>query len=154
MSRNKVYPKENDDALRDTVKKLKGRLRKAEKLNKQLLSEIRTLETAFAETKEFLRDYTGKFNVDKVVKAVQRGKTLETLVEKQYEEDKKQVRAKTLKEQWVCYKCNTGILRLLIIPRQDGVKYFRRCDNHQCKNRTRLKDYTPDVEGIKVGEDV
>lgn len=53
---------------------------------------------------------------------------------------------KKLKERWLCRVCSTDYLRLVMVPRLDGVFYFRRCAN--CGNKTKLKKYTEEVEGI------
>ncbi len=58
---------------------------------------------------------------------------------------KKQNKEELLKR-WKCHKCDTGIMKLIILPRPDGPRYFRKCSD--CENRTRLKKYTDDVEGI------
>lgn len=72
----------------------------------------------------------------------------ELLEEQVSEEDissKKEDREALLKR-WKCHKCEHGIMRLLIIPRPDAPHYMRKCT--ECSNRTRLKKYTKDVEGI------
>ena len=51
---------------------------------------------------------------------------------------------KTLAEQWKCWKCDSGHLRLIIIDRRDGPHYSRNCD--YCKNRTRMKKYHDKVK--------
>ena len=55
-----------------------------------------------------------------------------------------------LKRKWECHGCQTDYLRLVVVPRIDGTFYFRRCPT--CKNKTKLKKYTDEVEGID-GED-
>lgn len=51
-----------------------------------------------------------------------------------------------LLKRWKCHKCEFGIMKLIIIPRPDGPRYLRKCT--ECDNRTKLKKYTEDVEGI------
>lgn len=51
-----------------------------------------------------------------------------------------------LLKKWKCHKCEFGLMKLMIIPRPDGPRYLRKCT--ECDNRTRLKKYTEDVEGI------
>lgn len=55
-----------------------------------------------------------------------------------------------LKDKWICHKCNNDTLRIVIIPRKDGTFYLRRCAG--CGNRTKMKKYTDDVDGVFVGE--
>lgn len=63
-----------------------------------------------------------------------------------YENDKESIK-QTLEEKWKCYKCGIGILRLIILFKMNKEHYFRKCDN--CGKRTKLKEYTKTVEGIK-----
>ncbi len=47
-----------------------------------------------------------------------------------------------------CWKCNVGFLRLHIWEIRGGAKYFRKCDNVDCGNRTRMQTYTNKVKGV------
>jgi len=51
-----------------------------------------------------------------------------------------------LLKRWKCHQCEFGIMKLIVIPRLDGPRYFRKCT--ECANKTKLKKYTEDVEGI------
>lgn len=51
-----------------------------------------------------------------------------------------------LKRKWECHKCARDFLRLVIVPRQDGTFYLRRCPT--CMHKTKLKKYNDEVEGI------
>jgi hypothetical protein len=79
----------------------------------------------------------------------QRFEHLEELVDQQAMEerqlDHKSKRQKLI-EKWNCYKCEDGILKIIIINRPDGLHYFRRCN--KCSNKTKLKRYSDEVEGI------
>lgn len=57
-----------------------------------------------------------------------------------------------LKKEWNCHKCGEGYLKIHILPRLDGVFYYRKCSNKECTNRTNTKKYTQDVKGIKDDE--
>jgi len=57
------------------------------------------------------------------------------------------------KKEWQCHKCDEGFLRIIMIPRLDGMFYFRKCSSKGCDQRTRLKKYTSDVKGIKANEE-
>lgn len=52
-----------------------------------------------------------------------------------------------LNKLWECFQCERDVIRLVIIDRNDGTFYFRRCQS--CGNKTKLQKYNPDVEGIK-----
>lgn len=72
---------------------------------------------------------------------------LRELVNRQYEEEEKQKNTKKLKEKWKCFKCGQGTLKLLILDRNDGSFYFRKCDH--CDHRTNMQKYNDKIEGIK-----
>lgn len=55
-----------------------------------------------------------------------------------------------LKQKWKCWDCTEGYLKLIILDRRDGLKYFRKCNN--CKKQTGVKNFTPDIEGFKYEE--
>jgi hypothetical protein len=82
---------------------------------------------------------------------VERFEELQELVEQSALEDK-QIRKdqKDIKEEWGCWTCKTGHLRLIIVNRRDGVFYYRGCDN--CDKRTRLKKYSSNVKGVPAEE--
>jgi septal ring factor EnvC (AmiA/AmiB activator) len=78
---------------------------------------------------------------------------IKELVEIQAEEERARDHTKdleSLKQRWVCHKCQGDYLRIIIISRRDGVHYFRKCGS--CPNRTKVKKYTNEVEGIKEDE--
>jgi len=82
---------------------------------------------------------------------------LRDLVEKQYAEDKEAIDApiheKKLQETWRCHKCVEGYLRIVLMPRLDGIYYLRKCSNDECGKRTRLQKYDKiKVTGIIEGE--
>ena len=58
-----------------------------------------------------------------------------------------------LKKEWACHDCGEGYLRIMLLPRMDGIFYIRRRSNKECGNRTNAKKYTSDVRGIKEDED-
>jgi len=70
---------------------------------------------------------------------------LRDLVEKQYREDEEITNdtnnEKKLKEAWRCHRCIEGYLKILLIPRLDGIYYLRKCSSDECKNRTKMKRY-------------
>lgn len=74
---------------------------------------------------------------------------LKEIVHKQRREDTDLHNEKiesNLEKQWECHKCHEDVLRIIIVDRQDGVFYFRRCS---CGNRTKMKKYHDKVEGPK-----
>jgi hypothetical protein len=80
---------------------------------------------------------------------IDRYQSLKDIIEAHEEEDAGfagQLALADLKKQWECHGCKTDFLRLVVVPRIDGMFYFRRCPT--CKNKTKLKKYTDEVEGI------
>lgn len=73
-----------------------------------------------------------------------RYKNLKELVDKQYKEESVKKEAKKVQEKWQCFKCQEGVLKMVIYTRRDGTYYFRKCTS--CENRTPSKKHTPDVE--------
>jgi len=56
------------------------------------------------------------------------------------------VELEELKKKWACHKCKEDYLRVIIVPRADGLFYIRRCA--ACNYRTKLKKYTDDIDGV------
>lgn len=51
-----------------------------------------------------------------------------------------------LKDKWLCHSCKQDHLRIVLIPRVDGVFYLRKCGS--CSNRTKMKKYNEGVDGL------
>lgn len=81
---------------------------------------------------------------------ISRMENLQEILHKHDELEAEEVFLNERKEQekrWRCYECQDGVLRLKVLERQDGIVYFRKCD--KCSNRTKLKRWNKDVEGIE-----
>jgi DNA repair exonuclease SbcCD ATPase subunit len=98
-SKNRIYPKENVEELKDTIQKLKARNKKIEKQNTKLKSELKTLEAAFKETNKFLKGQMADFSLDDIFKAIKEKKSL-----------KKEFKVVTEKKD-KCPACNKGTLK-------------------------------------------
>ena len=68
MGKNKTYPKESEEKLNETIKKLRSRLRKAQKDLKQLREEYATLERAWEQSEKFLREKLKDVPLENVLK--------------------------------------------------------------------------------------
>jgi aspartyl/asparaginyl-tRNA synthetase len=80
---------------------------------------------------------------------IDRYSNLKDIIEAQAIEDDgfdAQVDLEALKEKWMCHECKQDYLRVIMVPRADGLFYIRKCAS--CKHRTKLKKYTDDVNGI------
>lgn len=114
--------------------------------------ELSQLQKAVRENKRLkqqvaqLRKLVSKFDLDRFNDFKELVETNEKLEER----FRKQEARKQLKEKWQCWACRTGILRIVVLPRRDGVFYFRKCS--ECDNRTKTKTYDASVEGIKEDE--
>ena len=51
-----------------------------------------------------------------------------------------------LKQKWMCEACKEDYLRIIIIPRADGLFYIRKCAS--CNHRTKFKKFTDEISGI------
>lgn len=81
---------------------------------------------------------------------IDRYENLQDLIHKYDQEEAAEIIAKEVKakeEKWRCYECPDGILRLKVIQRQDGTFYYRKCD--KCTNKTKLKKWDKNVEGVE-----
>lgn len=127
------------DRLKHENKKLKQQIRR-------MKSELRTFESAFQKTHEFLDGKLSEVPTRDVIAAVARGKKLQSLVGQQREEEKARDKERRIKEKWLCHTCGMGHMGLSIFNRRDGVFYYRTCSNVECDNRTKMQKYTDDVE--------
>lgn len=75
-----LHPREEKDGEKERLKK---RIRKLEKENTKLKSELNTLESAFNKTAKYLRDNTDEFSVEKVIEAAKKEKPLVDLKNEQ-----------------------------------------------------------------------
>lgn len=84
-------------------------------------------------------------------KLIQRGQAdqdlLHELVQQKNEEEELAQQQKIEENQWRCWTCSRGILKIHTMPRRDGVFYWRICSNPDCKKHTKLQPYTKDVKG-------
>ena len=138
MGKSKDYKKEPKDG---EVKKLKAHIRHQDKEIARLKSELRTTERAFQKNIVFLKEKTNELSMDDLIKGAEQELSL-----KQIKNDKTD-RFSELERKWRCHKCQEGILRLIIVPGLETNRYFRKCS--LCENRTQVKEYTEEVEGIK-----
>lgn len=89
-----------------------------------------------------LRKQLAKVDID-------RYQSLKELLEEQEAEDSTldvKSRHDDLKKKWECHSCKEDYLRLVVVPRLDGMFYFRRCP---CGHKTKLKKFIDGVEGLK-----
>lgn len=81
---------------------------------------------------------------------IDRFQNLKDLIESQEREDQAETKAeeqKKIEQDWKCFECKSGTIRLVVLERKDGVFYYRICD--RCPKRTKIKRYNSDVKGVK-----
>lgn len=104
------------------------------------------------ENKQLKREVKRLRKLLQQVEDAEETKKLMYLVEMQRQEDKilhesnKEEQLGDLKERWACHECSEGVMLIQIFKRRDGVFYFRRCQ--ACGNKTRMKKYSEEVNGI------
>lgn len=125
------------------IGKLKATIRRLTSDNKQLKSQLATYEQAFQRNITFLKGKTKDLTVEQLIAGAKKDQNLTEI------EHTEEVTFKQMEEKWKCHSCNTGIMKIIIVPRHDGKWYFRHCSNQACKKRTDLKQYHDKVEGIK-----
>jgi len=111
------------------------------------LTEIRRLKMENQKLKKQmskLRKQLSRIDID-------RYSNLKDMLEAQAAEDSNfdaKVDLEDLKQKWICHECKEDHLRVIIVPRADGLFYMRKCAS--CDHRTRLKKYTDEVDGINT----
>lgn len=120
MKRRNYNHKEQDE-----LQKLK---RENDRLKKQVSSLRKQIARIDIDRYENLQDLIHKFDKTEAADIIA-----------------KQQQAK--EQKWKCFECGTGILRLKLIQRLDGIFYYRACDC--CGNRTKTQKWDKSVEGIE-----
>lgn len=123
------------------LQKLKDANRKLKSQVNQLKSEVATYKAAFEKNIEFLKGKTKDLSLKDLINGAKKEQNLQQI------EDTKELTFKEMEAKWKCFQCEIGIMKLIVINRQDGKFYMRACSNTaKCKNRTELKTLTDDVE--------
>ena len=136
--KSKDYPNEEKSS---EVKKLKAHIRHQDKEIARLKSELKTYNRAFEKNITFLKEKTESLTVEELIEGVEEEMTL-----KEIKDDKKD-RFSELQRKWKCWKCDDGILRMIIVPGIETNRYFRKCS--RCSNRTIVKEHTNEIEGVQ-----
>lgn len=137
MVKNKDIRREPKDA---EVKKLKAHIRHQDKEIARLKSELRTLEKAFSANITFLKSKTTKLDLHTLIEAANDELNLTQI------EDKEENKIENLRKRWICYQCETNVLKIVIVPKGDERYYFRKCSNPKCSKRTQAKLLTEEVD--------
>jgi len=144
MPKSKDYPTSDVTKLKRTISSLRSKLRQKDKKIDRLISDIKTLQESLDKSIIYINDELADIPVEDIVRYFNRkrkGKLDELKDEQKCEMDR-------LREKWQCHKCKTGYLRLIMVNRQDGKHYFRMCVNRDCGNKTPLKKWHDEVEGV------
>ena len=65
------------------VQRLRNKIKRLEKENRKLKSELNSLEQAFRNTTDFLRDHTQHININDLIEAAKKGHSLKTVQDEQ-----------------------------------------------------------------------
>lgn len=134
MANNKDYCKEDKSG---NEKRLKGQIRRLEHEVKRLKSELRTLEVALGKNVLFLKSKTKQYTLEELIQGAQEEMNLDQIG------DAKEHTFNALAERWKCYKCEVGMLKLIIVPNR---RYFRKCTTKDCPQRTEVKELKEDTD--------
>jgi len=121
MTKSRKYTDKEFDELQKTRYEIK-------KLKRQISSLRKQISRTDIDRYQNLKDLLHKHNES-------------DLNEKLDEERQK------MEKMWECHKCKEGFLKIHILPRRDGVYYYRKCS--ECNQRTKTQILGKEVEGIK-----
>lgn len=144
MGKSKDYFKGEVGELKRVIHELKKDIKRLQKVIEGQKKELKTLKYALNDSILYINDDLANIPVEQIIayfKDKKRGKLDEV-----HEHHKEELN--NLKEKWKCHKCLTGYLRMVLLDRGDKKFYMRVCVNVNCGNRTVLKPYTSDIEGI------
>lgn len=68
MTKNKDYERGEVQKLKERIDRLRSELRRQKKLNKELISKLETLESAWKKTEDFLHDLTIDVPLEELIK--------------------------------------------------------------------------------------
>ena len=143
--KSKDKPVRDVQALKRLVSSLRSKIAQKDRKIERLVSDIKTLQKALDESMVYINDELSNIPVEDIVRYFKnKNKPRVSQIKKDQEQSLSE-----LKSKWQCHKCNEGYMKLIIIERQDGKKYFRCCSSPTCKNRTEVQDWHPAVEGVK-----
>ena len=71
----------NNEAKDGTVQKLNKRIKRLEKENSRLKSELNAYDQAFKKTTKFLKDHTDQINIDDLIEGAKQNKSLKEVHE-------------------------------------------------------------------------
>lgn len=125
------------------VKRLKDANRRLKSENEKLKSELKTYEAAFQKNIQFLKGKTKDLTLQELIDGAKKEQDLKSI------EVQKEVTFKEMEQKWKCFKCGTGVMKIISYMRPDGRWYIRKCTNDKCTNRTNAQPWSDNVEGLK-----
>lgn len=137
MAKSKDYPSEEKSG---EVKKLKAHIRHQDKEIARLKSELRSIEKAFSKNITFLKQKTTQLDLHTLIEAANEELNLSQI------EDKEENKMEQMFKRWQCHKCETNVLKIVIVPKGDERYYFRKCSNPKCSKRTEAKILDENVD--------
>jgi hypothetical protein len=138
--KHQTYPEKERDG---EISRLKNANKRLKSENEKLKAEIKTYEAAFQKNIHFLKGKTKDLSLQELLEGAKKEQSLKSI------EDKKEMTFKDMESKWKCFKCNTGLMKLIVYTRPDGPWYIRKCTNPKCTNRTEGQPFHDEVEGVK-----
>lgn len=131
--------------LKQQIRSLKSKLRSRDKTISTLRSDVKTLQSSFNKSLEYIDDELAHIPIEDLVRYFARKK--KGKIDEVIEDHKNKVDEQI--EKWTCYQCESGYLALHKIKKVNEMYYFRACINEKCKHKTKLKKYHDGVEGVE-----
>ena len=138
--RHRTYAEKERDG---EIKRLKDALRRKDKEIERMKSELKTYSAAFEKNIQFLKGKTKDLTLQELIDGAKKEQNLKQI------EVEKEITFKDMEKKWKCFKCGTGVMRIITYMRPDGRWYIRKCSNSQCVNRTKAQPWSDEVEGVK-----
>ena len=120
----------NKEAKDGEIQRLRGIIRRLESDKRKLLSEVKTYEAVFQHNMRYISKKIDDENltIEDVIKAANKKQTLRQAAEE------KEHTIDDMVKKWQCWKCEEGIMKLVVYENRVGKQYFRRCN--KCKKMT------------------
>lgn len=102
-SKHRVYSKKEEREDKETISKLKETIRDLQSHNRQLKSQIGTLEAAFEKAREFMQNETNDLTLEELIEAANKHYTLKEAKKQKREELKKRAEKEKnvdIREKW------------------------------------------------------
>jgi membrane-anchored glycerophosphoryl diester phosphodiesterase (GDPDase) len=133
--KHQTYPEKERDG---EISRLKNANKRLKSENEKLKAEIKTYEAAFQKNIYFLKGKTKDLSLQELLDGAKKEQSLKSI------EDKKEMTFKDMESKWKCFKCGTGVMRIIMFNKLNEKWYLRKCSF--CENRTNAQKLDDNVE--------